>query len=143
MCAIISPSHNDFTFQAWFNWFNTTQKGALPGSYRWRGRDPHTVRELNPKTLTSGLDDYPRSSHPDDEEHHVDLYCWIAVAADAMARLARVLGRDGYRYEKTAEYLSDNDLLDSLHWSEFAGVYADYGLHTDGVRLERPKPLPR
>ncbi|CAG9861004.1 unnamed protein product [Phyllotreta striolata] len=129
--------------QAWFNWFNTTQKGSLPGSYRWRGRDELTNRELNPKTLTSGLDDYPRASHPTDEERHIDLYCWIAVASKTMARLANILGIDGYKYEQTAAYLLNNELMDSLHWSEYAKVYADYGLHTDSVKLVRPKPQPR
>ncbi|XP_023311834.1 mannosyl-oligosaccharide glucosidase GCS1 isoform X2 [Anoplophora glabripennis] len=129
--------------QAWFSWFNTTQKGNLPGSYRWRGRDQLGTRELNPKTLTSGLDDYPRASHPDENERHIDLYCWIAIAADTMAKLSKLLGRDGYRYERTAEFLKNNDLMDTLHWSEFAEIYADYGLHTDAVKLERPKPLPR
>lgn len=33
--------------------------------------------------------------------------------------------------------------MNKLHWSEFSESYADYGLHTDDVRLERPKPLPR
>ncbi|XP_022919576.2 mannosyl-oligosaccharide glucosidase [Onthophagus taurus] len=129
--------------QAWFSWFNQTQKGNVPGSYRWQGRDSKTDRELNPKTLTSGLDDYPRASHPTEQEMHVDLRCWIAMAASTLARLADVLGRDGYRYEQTAEYLMNNDLLNELHWSSYAGQYADYGYHTDSVELRRPKISPR
>lgn len=33
--------------------------------------------------------------------------------------------------------------MNSLHWSEYAQVYADYGYHTDSVILKRPKPSPR
>nr|CAD7463636.1 unnamed protein product [Timema tahoe] len=128
--------------QAWFDWFNTTQIGEESGTYRWRGRDGTTNRELNPKTLTSGLDDYPRTSHPNIDERHVDLRCWIAMAASALSEIAQLLNRNGNRYNNTFLYLSDNDFLDNLHWSPKSESYSDFGLHTDGVVLKRP-PAPK
>ncbi|KAB0802437.1 hypothetical protein PPYR_04623 [Photinus pyralis] len=129
--------------QAWFTWFNTTQKGLDFGTYRWQGRDHLTNRELNPKTLTSGLDDYPRASHPTEKERHIDIRCWIALAADTLANLADLLGKTSYKYHETYSYLSDNQLMDKLHWSDYAQIYADYGYHTDSVALRRPKITPR
>lgn len=129
--------------QAWFNWFNITQRGEIPGSYRWRGRDPHTNRELNPKTLTSGLDDYPRASHPTDLERHIDLRCWIALASQTMTDIADILERQSHKYYETSEYLSHSQLMDQLHWSTYAEAYFDYGYHTDSVQLKRPQPQPR
>ncbi|KAL1489403.1 hypothetical protein ABEB36_014304 [Hypothenemus hampei] len=130
--------------QAWYHWFNSTQKGSVSGSYRWRGRDAFTNRELNPKTLTSGLDDFPRASHPTELERHVDLYCWMAVASNTMTRLGHLLGRESYlKYQQTADYLMDTQLMDRLFWSNFSKRYADYGLHTDAVKLVQPKPTPR
>ncbi|XP_070526596.1 mannosyl-oligosaccharide glucosidase-like isoform X2 [Cardiocondyla obscurior] len=123
--------------QTWFSWFNVTQVGELPGTYRWRGRDEKTTRELNPKTLPSGLDDYPRASHPSNIERHVDLRCWIAFAARVMAKIAEALRYSGAKYQETFQYLSDNNLLNELHWSPNAQTYADYGLHTDKVVLRK------
>lgn len=126
--------------QAWFSWFNTTQIGDLAGTYRWRGRNATTNRELNPKTLTSGLDDYPRASHPNIDERHVDLRCWIAFAARVMAKLAEALNYSVDKYRETFRYLSDNELLNQLHWSPNTQAYSDFGLHTDRVVLRRPAP---
>ncbi|KYN05737.1 PREDICTED: mannosyl-oligosaccharide glucosidase GCS1 [Cyphomyrmex costatus] len=128
--------------QAWFSWFNTTQIGELPGTYRWRGRDEKATRELNPKTLTSGLDDYPRASHPSVAERHVDLRCWIAYAARVMANIAEMLSYPAKKYQETYRYLSDNNLLNELHWSPNAQAYSDYGLHTDKVVLQKIVPPP-
>ncbi|XP_046472489.1 mannosyl-oligosaccharide glucosidase [Neodiprion pinetum] len=129
--------------QTWFEWYNTTQIGDLPGTYRWRGRDPTAIREINPKTLTSGLDDFPRASHPNIDERHVDLRCWIAFAAHIMSQISEVLKRPGCKYADTFNYLSNNELLNKLHWSPSRQRYSDYGLHTDKVVLRRPKSPPR
>merc|ERR1719312_1963534 len=127
----------------WYGWFNTTQVGDVRGTYRWRGRNASALRELNPKTLTSGLDDYPRASHPTKEERHVDLRCWMALASKLMANIGRLLGRrDSKKFEETAAYLYDNNNLDSVHWSVGHQMYMDWGLHTDDVTLSRPKAPP-
>lgn len=127
--------------QAWFAWFNNTQRGEAAGTYRWRGREPYDAGELNPKTLTSGLDDYPRASHPTAAERHVDLRCWLAMAAGVMADLARLLERDDFRYLETHFYLADNQLLNEQHLSPYTQTYSDWGLHTDAVSLKRSQQI--
>ena len=124
----------------WYSWFNTTQIGKLALSYYWRGRNADTNKELNPQTLTSGLDDYPRASHPTDDERHLDLRCWMAYASKVMASIAEVTGntQDKQSYYTHYQTLSNNEILDSLHWS--GTQYADYGLHSDSVKLERLEP---
>ncbi|CAG0921569.1 unnamed protein product [Notodromas monacha] len=127
---------------AWYYWFNTTQTGDLPGTYRWRGRDGETKRELNPKTLTSGLDDYPRASHPTELERHLDLRCWMALASKLLGDIASFIGRDARKFSATYEYLRDGQLLDTLHWSPASGTYSDFGLHTKDVSLKREPAQP-
>lgn len=93
---------------AWFAWFNT-QRGAMPGSFHWRGRE-RRQGVMNPLTLTSGLDDYPRATHPSAAERHVDLRCWMAVAARVLARIARLDGRTSTQYEVREEALGGWEL---------------------------------
>ncbi|CAH8857165.1 unnamed protein product [Trichobilharzia szidati] len=145
----------------WYRWFNTTQIGPVPLSYRWRGRNPDEVHQLNPLTLSSGLDDFPRASHPTNDERHIDLRCWMTLFSRVMARLASVVAQfvqtdqsgtsrsklEEIRpliaeYTRWADLLSEQNELDRLHWSEKLGRYADYGLHTDFVKLQVPDTLP-
>eukprot|EP00195_Chlamydomonas_chlamydogama_P007994 CAMPEP_0202898164 /NCGR_PEP_ID=MMETSP1392-20130828/6754_1 /ASSEMBLY_ACC=CAM_ASM_000868 /TAXON_ID=225041 /ORGANISM="Chlamydomonas chlamydogama, Strain SAG 11-48b" /LENGTH=860 /DNA_ID=CAMNT_0049584015 /DNA_START=924 /DNA_END=3506 /DNA_ORIENTATION=- len=126
--------------EAWYRWFNTTQAGPVPTSYRWHGRNSTTNLELNPKTLTSGLDDYPRASHPTDQERHLDLRCWMALASEAMAIIGEALGLPAHTtepYRSTADTLRNIPLLASLHLDPGSGQYRDYGLHTEDVVLQR------
>lgn len=116
--------------RAWYNWLNTTQAGRLPSTYRWRGRDATTDRELNPKTLTSGLDDYPRASHPSDTERHLDLRCWMTVISGVMADISETIGKRSKKYRETYDYLRDEALLSQYHWSESSKSFADFGNHT-------------
>lgn len=124
--------------EAWFQWFNTTQSGKDKSSYYWHGRDSTTTRELNPKTLSSGLDDYPRASHPSDDERHLDLRCWMYLAADCMHSIAGLFEKDNKHqkeYSSTAKLLSDFEILNQMHFDEKYGAYFDFGNHTEKVRL--------
>ncbi|KAF2595320.1 hypothetical protein F2Q70_00044897, partial [Brassica cretica] len=120
---------------AWFQWFNTFQTGKERGSYFWHGRDNTTTRELNPKTLSSGLDDYPRASHPSEDERHVDLRCWMYLAADCMHSITELLGKEDKfskeDYNSTAMLLSNFDILNQMHYDKEHGAYFDFGNHTE------------
>ncbi|KAI8527967.1 hypothetical protein RHMOL_Rhmol12G0115200 [Rhododendron molle] len=124
--------------EAWFQWFNTTQSGMATSSYFWHGRDNTTTRELNAKTLSSGFDDYPRASHPGDEERHLDLRCWMLLAADCMYSISKLLRKEeelGKEYGSTAKLLSDFAILNQMHFDDAYGAYFDFGNHTEKVRL--------
>lgn len=102
--------------------------------------------ELNPKTLPSGLDDFPRASHPSInvslriqraynfnlKEYHIDLRSWMAVASRVIRYLAE-LTQDGQFVKEADEdqrSFNDFDELNRLHWSSEAKRYCDYGLHS-------------
>ncbi|KMZ58741.1 Mannosyl-oligosaccharide glucosidase [Zostera marina] len=125
--------------EAWFQWFNTTQSGKEMYTYYWHGRDNITMRELNPKTLMSGLDDYPRASHPSEIERHLDLRCWMLLAADCLQSIAKVFGnKDSLEkgYDRMVEYLSNFENLNEMHLDVKSGAYFDFGNHTEKVRLK-------
>ncbi|XP_042788694.1 mannosyl-oligosaccharide glucosidase [Panthera leo] len=126
---------------AWFSWLYKSQAGPVPLSYRWRGRDPALPTLLNPKTLPSGLDDYPRASHPSASERHLDLRCWVALGARVLVRLAEQLGEAEAAAElgPLAASLEAEESLDELHWAPELGVFADFGNHTKAVQL-KPRP---
>ena len=125
----------------WYTWFTQTQSGPKEGTYRWRGRDPNATHELNAKTLTSGLDDYPRASTPSDDEFHLDLRCWVTLATRVLAKIAQRVGDSSAdQLKEKATYLMDNNLLDKLHWSDDYLMYCDQGLHSPSVKLVREDP---
>ncbi|KAL7171738.1 hypothetical protein ACSBR2_036410 [Camellia fascicularis] len=124
--------------EAWFQWFNTTQSGKDMSCYFWHGRDNATMRELNPKTLTSGLDDYPRASHPTEDERHLDLRCWMFLAADCMHSISKLLQKEhelGKEYDSTAKLLLNFEILNQMHFDDAHGTNLDFGNHPEKVRL--------
>ncbi|CAL5378069.1 unnamed protein product [Camellia sinensis] len=72
-------------------------------------------------TLTSGLDDYPRASHPTEDERHLDLRCWMFLAIDCMHSISKFLPKE---HE-----------LGKMHFDDAHGTYLDFGNHTEKVRL--------
>lgn len=128
----------------WYRWFGQSQSGQLPGSFRWRGRDHDITHELNPKTLTSGLDDYPRASHPSNEERHLDLLCWMALAGKAMLKIAKTTAaglETIVPMDVVAQLTRDVELYSSfrnlkqMHWDSVRNKFADWGNHTELVQL--------
>ncbi|KAL7071462.1 hypothetical protein ACQ4LE_009343 [Meloidogyne hapla] len=118
-------------------WLRNSQAGSKPGTFRWHDRNATTNMELNPCSLSSGLDDYPRATHPTEKEYHLDLRCWMAMSSTVLVDLAKQFGDEEFlpAIEKESEMLNDVESLDKLHWSEAKQQYCDYGLHSDSVKL--------
>lgn len=128
-----APDHREYLSSLWpklqthFDWFRRTQRGLLAEydrhppydeAYRWRGRTPTHV-------LTSGMDDYPRASDPNDGELHVDLLSWIGAMAESLADVASALDMEdeATKYKNIREEVVTN--LVALHWSEETKTYCD------------------
>lgn len=129
-------------FNAWVRWFNASQTGAMAGAYYWHGREGASIRELNPKSLSSGLDDYPRASHPDSLERHLDLRCWMTMVLDTLRDLNAAVppapsALPGPRLEASLALLTSLDALTALHLDDASGMFLDYGYHTEDLLLRR------
>merc|ERR1719245_2427172 len=158
---LLSNEHQDGDFLAkimprvelWYQWLLQTQRSSQssvvtsPQDLYWVGRSENkNGRELNPKTLTSGLDDYPRASHPDNSELHIDIRSWLAVGANVMKflhishRQQKELPYDpindkSHYYSGIYEKLSDMNDIVNAHWSYDDKMFADFGFHSKNVEL--------
>jgi mannosyl-oligosaccharide glucosidase len=66
----------------------------------------------------------------------------MALASSLMSDIGNIIGKEkeALKYAEISTFLRDSYLLDSMHWSQEHNAYLDYGLHTEGVRLQRPPP---
>jgi len=81
------------TMQGGIREYGRQSRSRVEG-YRWRGR---TMTH----TLTSGLDDYPRSPQPSVAELHVDMLSWIGFMSKRLEKIAKIVGEedDAEEYE--------------------------------------------
>ncbi|KAI3382507.1 hypothetical protein SNEBB_010943 [Seison nebaliae] len=143
-------NNNDFLLAirpyiyGWINWYDTHQRSnskELLTTYRWNVRDKNSDELiLNPKSLASGLDDYPRSSHVTEFDRHVDLHCWMILAMRIILNVDEKLKlNDELTKEIKEKYSSLNDWnnLNRLFWWNEKKRFADYGYHSTRCRLVR------
>ncbi|KAL3110186.1 hypothetical protein niasHT_015789 [Heterodera trifolii] len=132
--ALLYPRIKQF-----YLWLRETQKGPKLGTMQWQGRNRTTQMELNPKVLPSGLDDFPRATHPSAEEYHLDLRCWMALSSKVLRQLAETFGDSPWVpiIEEDVRLYNDINVLDELHWSNSAQQYSDFGLHSENVQLSQ------
>ncbi|CAD5219396.1 unnamed protein product [Bursaphelenchus okinawaensis] len=121
----------------WYFWLRDTQQGPYKGVFQWQGRNETTNLELNPKTLASGLDDYPRASHPTMHEYHLDIKCWLAVASRVIRYLAELSSDALFINEADDDQrvFGEMETLNKFHWSSEKKRYADFGFHSYNVEL--------
>lgn len=98
----------------YYKWLRSTQFGKNPLSFRWRGRSVQLKSpDGYPLTLSSGLDDYPRSLRVSEDERHVDLHSWIAWSARLLARIVELDGQNSEKF--WVEYKQLRVALDRYH----------------------------
>jgi mannosyl-oligosaccharide glucosidase len=103
-----------------YAWFQRTQAGSLPLSFRWRG----ATQDHN---FASGLDDYPRGVEPHATDRNVDLLSWMALFAEVLSELQGLVGDEGAASRARADAAAYTAALEG-YWSEGEGLYCDWGV---------------
>ncbi|KAL5038334.1 hypothetical protein BDV3_006485 [Batrachochytrium dendrobatidis] len=122
------------SFKRQYQWFRRMQWGQITEwgrsstsqeAYRWRGRK-------GIHTLTSGLDDYPRSTEPHAGELHVDLLCWMALYSKTLGAISQELGMDEDAALFDKQHKDMLLSLEELHWDESSQTYTDLSVNAQG-----------
>ncbi|KAJ1341408.1 hypothetical protein BSLG_003986 [Batrachochytrium salamandrivorans] len=122
------------SFKRQYMWFRRTQWGQISEwnrkstskeAFRWRGRKGQ-------HTLTSGLDDYPRSNEPHTGELHVDLLCWMSIYAKTLGSIAEELEIESDVAMFAEHYKNMLVSLEELHWDEVSQSYTDLSINDRG-----------
>jgi mannosyl-oligosaccharide glucosidase len=109
--------------KAWLDWFKRTQRAPSLHSFKWSGR----VRTDGIwHTLSSGLDDYPRSNSTSSvADRHVDLYSWITIMHQVLLQVHQRLHLDERALAATLATLKRH--VEDIHWDNSSGTFADRG----------------
>jgi mannosyl-oligosaccharide glucosidase len=117
-------------------WFLSTQWGDIDSygreglnvthGFRWRGRK-------GTHTLTSGLDDYPRSNAPHPGELHVDLMSWMGLYTKLLSKFASMLELSADELTLKKDHQDILESLNLLHWDESSGVFCDLSVDEEGI----------
>eukprot|EP00210_Caulerpa_lentillifera_P004636 g4422.t1 len=126
----------------WFNWMVKNHENAdgMDTTFRWTSRESDLKEKLNPLTLDSGLDDYPRASHPTPYERHLDLRCWILLAAEAMHQIGQrieIPSTELQQYISLASKLKNFEDLKKLHLENDKKWFVDFGFHSENISLQK------
>ena len=108
---------------AWLEWFYITQKSNYKTStFRWLGRSINDNKVI-PNTLSSGLDDYPRSSYPTDSESHLDLQSWLTKSSEIINKLCNYLKENRKNSHNNANEMKLIDKILNKHEIRYTSLY--------------------